>query len=70
LLLLAVSYIGYDWYNEKIIQEKAEIYRQGAQEGYVIAVGQIFNTAQTCQPVPVTYNNVTINMIAIECLQE
>lgn len=37
-------------------------------EGYAFAFAQIMQQAATCQPVPLTFGNQTINMIAIECL--
>ncbi len=34
------------------------------------AVFSIMQQAATCQPVPLTFGNQTINLIAIECLQQ
>lgn len=76
LLLLSVAYIANDWYTEKqmakLEAEQAEqmgIFQQGAAFGYEQAVVQLAQQAVTCQPVPVSVDNVTINMIAVECLQ-
>jgi hypothetical protein len=73
LLLLALGYIVYIQYNK--YQENKRItamvtFQQGAQLGYIQAVGQLYQEAIKCQPVPVTFNNQTINMIAVECLQK
>jgi len=55
-------------------QQGGEIgYQQGAQFGYEQAVVQIIQQGMTCEPVPLFANtdegNVTLNMIAVECLQ-
>lgn len=39
-------------------------------EGFEIAIVSIMQRAITCQPVPLTYGNQTVNLIAIECLQQ
>jgi len=39
-------------------------YNQGLQ----VAVSSIMQQATTCQPVPLTIGETTINMIAMECL--
>jgi len=39
-------------------------------EGYQIAILTIMQRASTCQTVPLFYNNQTINLIAVECLQQ
>lgn len=69
LLVLAVGYIGYDLYLENQLQKQIEIYQQGAQVGYEQAITQLFQQAQSCQQVPIFYNNQTLNIIAVECLQ-
>ena len=70
LLLGAVGYIGYGFYSDVKLQGEIEIYQGGAQYGYELALSQLFQQASSCEPVPVTYNNQTINMIAVECLQQ
>ncbi len=37
-------------------------------EGVTYAVMSIMQQATSCQPVPLTFGNQTINMIAVECL--
>ena len=37
-------------------------------EGVTYAVASIMQQATSCQPVPLTFGNQTINMIAVECL--
>ncbi len=69
LLIGAASYIGYIKYQEKRTIEGYAILQEGAQQGYEQAVVQLFNLATTCQPVPITAYNKTLNVIAVECLQ-
>ena len=70
LLILSVGYIGYGFYSDAKVQEQMEIYQAGAQAGYEQAVSQMFQQAVSCQQVPLTVNNQTINIVAIECLQQ
>ena len=37
-------------------------------EGVTYAIASIMQQATSCQPVPLTFGNQTINMIAVECL--
>ena len=69
LLILSVGYIIYNSYSQVQSEKQISIYQQGVQLGYVQAVSQLFQQAITCQQVPVTFNNQTINIIAVECLQ-
>lgn len=39
-------------------------------EGVQFALASVFQTAGNCQQVPLTFNNQTINLIAVECLQQ
>jgi len=70
LLIIAVSYIGYSTYLNFKAQRDQNLFIQGAQEGFTTAVGQIFQVAGTCQQVPLTFENATLNLIAVECLQQ
>ncbi|MFC1769167.1 hypothetical protein ACFLZX_05375 [Nanoarchaeota archaeon] len=70
LLVVAISYIVIGEFQEKKQQEQLTIYQQGAQYGYEQAVLQIVQQAITCQPVPLFVQNQTINMVAVECLQQ
>ncbi len=69
LLVLAVGYIGYTKYASWKQQKDFGIYQQGAQFGYQQAVMQVFQPASQCQQVPITYNNQTINVVAVGCLK-
>ena len=70
LLVLAVGYIGFTKYSEYKQQKDLGIFQQGAQYGYEQAIVQIAGQAVTCQPVPLKIENQTINMIAMECLNQ
>ena len=77
LLLGALGFIGYSQIQKMKADRQLTAYatyeqgRQiGMQQGYVQVVGQLYTEALKCQPVPVTYNNQTINVIAVECLQQ
>ena len=70
LLVLAVGYIGYSTYSDINQEKEFGIYQQGAQVGYEQAVSQMFQQAASCQQVPLSVDNQTINIVAIECLQQ
>ncbi len=70
LLILALAYIGLDAYQESRQQEQLSIFQQGAQFGFEQAVTQIVQQASACQSVPLYVENTTINVIAVECLQQ
>ncbi len=66
LVIGAFGYIGYDKYSEITLEKEALIFNQGAE----YAVLQIMQSASTCQQVPLTMDNQTINLVAVECLQQ
>jgi len=70
LLVLAVGYIGISSYNNAKQKQQLSILQSGVQLGYEQAVVQIMQQATTCQPVPVRAENITLNLIATECLQQ
>ena len=43
---------------------------QGQSQGYNYAVEQLFSLASQCQKIPITFENQTINLVAVECLQK
>lgn len=63
LLIVAVGYIVADKY-------AGAVYNRGAQAGYEYAIVQIAQQAITCQQVPLIAGNQTVNIIAVECLQQ
>ena len=73
LLILLVGtfcYIGVVKYSDYKEQKNLGMFQQGAQYGYEQAVIQTIQMAVTCEQVPLRIENQTINMIAVECLQQ
>jgi len=70
LLAVAAGYIGIGKYNEGKEQKENELLQQGAQLGYEQAIVQLVGEAVNCQPVPLFVGNQSINVIAVECLQQ
>lgn len=66
ILALAIGYIGYNFYQK----QRAALYYSGAQAGYQEAIVQIMQKAATCEQIPLYAGNATINLIAVECLQQ
>lgn len=62
-LLLVVLYVF-------VVQPKLNgLVTQGQTEGYQYAILSIAQQAATCQSVPLTVGNQTINLVALECYQ-
>tara|TARA_B100001971_G_C17855335_1_gene365539 strand:+ start:41 stop:298 length:258 start_codon:yes stop_codon:yes gene_type:complete len=70
LLAVAVAYIGYGKFKELRQQEQTGVFQQGAQYGYEQLGAMMFQQAASCQSFPITFENQTINLVAIECLQQ
>jgi len=72
LLLGAMGYIGYGFYMTGKVVQQQNLLVEGAQYGRQQAVLQIAQLAAppTCQQVPLTIGNQTINVFAIECLNQ
>jgi len=70
LLLAAIVYIIAGIYSTSQQQKQLDILQQGATAGYQQAIVQLLQQAATCQAVPVSAQNVTLNLVAMECLQE
>ena len=71
-LVIAGMFVN-SWYTRRMAKEQQEqigIFQQGAQYGYEQAIIQVIQQAVTCQQVPLIVGNQTINMIAVECLQQ
>ena len=70
LLVLTVGYIGYGFYSNWKQQKDFGQQQEWATQGYEFAVAQLYQGAAppNCQQVPVTYNNQTINVIDVGCL--
>jgi uncharacterized membrane protein (DUF485 family) len=69
-LAMSIVYIAVDAYQAMMLQEQFNAYQQGVQVGYEQAVLALVQQVSTCQQVPVTYGNQTINVIAVACLQQ
>jgi hypothetical protein len=70
LLLLSFGYIIFDKYRTGLARQQISIYQQGFQQGYNQTLTFLFQQASTCRQVPLTFQNITINLVAIECLQK
>jgi len=57
--------------NEQITLNKMQdAYNAGAQDGQIAVAKQVFKMGIECQQIPLTMDNMTVNLIAIECLQQ
>ena len=77
LLVIALVYIAYTQYssyiqkrNTTIMQSYQQSYQEGTQDGYEFAIRQLVQQSLSCNPVPVFADNISVNLIAVECLQQ
>ena len=73
LLIISLSYTAYSEFSRASIQIAQEGfligYNQGVLDGVIDTVGKIHSETETCQPVPVMYDNTTKYIIDVDCLQ-
>lgn len=69
-IIVAGSYIGYSKFIELGVNKQNEAYTIGLRQGYEQAIVQVAQEVAKCQQVPLTIQNQTINIIAVECLQQ
>ncbi len=71
LLVVAVGYIAFNAYSQRQVQKEITIYQQGIQAGSSQAIAFMFKQASACtKPVPIRYNNQTLNLVAVKCLKK
>ncbi|KKK46896.1 hypothetical protein LCGC14_3160660 [marine sediment metagenome] len=64
--LLLAMYLAYDKGSEKLQEFKTAQQQQGQADATIA----IYNVVANCQQLPLTFNNQTVNLVAIECLQQ
>ncbi|MBW2998086.1 hypothetical protein KY321_00980 [Candidatus Woesearchaeota archaeon] len=70
LLILLAGYILVDKYSEAKAEERLNIYQKGIQDGFGQAIVQVMEQVSTCQQVPLFAGNVSLNVVAVECLEK
>ena len=68
LLVGSLGFIGFGKYNDMKQSEDMEIFQQGATYGYEQAVFQVAEMASTCNAVPLSIGNQTMDLVAVDCL--
>jgi len=70
LLLVAIGYILFGFFTNWQQQNELGTFQQGAQYGYQQAILQVAQSATTCQQVPLSVGNQTIEVVWVGCLQQ
>lgn len=70
LLVGALAYVAVDIYSDARNNRELGIYREAATYGYETAVTEIMSLADSCQVVPLTYMNQTMELVNVACLQQ
>jgi len=65
-LIFATLYVIYGEYNRLNMFVAQTSYNAGYQDSVV----QLLNEVAKCQPVPITFNNQTVEVIGMACLQQ
>jgi Tfp pilus assembly protein PilV len=69
-IIVLAGYIGMDKYNGYVISNMQDAYTLGYQNGVAAAVQKIMTDASACNTVPVYMGNESLNLVAVECLQQ
>ena len=74
IIVLLIFTLGAERYSEykedkriELNQTITESYNSGAAYGYLFGITQVMSNSQNCNIVPLSYNDITINMIDINC---
>ena len=70
LLVAALVYIGWGKYQQNKQEKELVIYQNGVRYGFEQAIIQIMQQGLSCQQVPLSARNTTMNFIAVQCLQQ
>lgn len=70
LSILVIAGAGYFAYDKFYLDYRNQRDIQISYNTYQELVGVIFNELLECEPLPITYDNKTLSLIAIECLQQ
>ncbi len=71
VIVLSLGYIGYNFHNDYVLGLQEDSYVQGANDGMLELYTNIIESATQCQQIPFAYgDNQTLNLIAVECLQQ
>ena len=70
ILLLVAGHFVYTVWSQRRIEGQFATYQAGFQEGYTQAVGQLIQEAGSCQPIPVFFENKSVELISVACLSE
>ena len=68
LLFIGAGYFGYRSMKNSNKEDKIEALAIGVQYGYKSGLIEIFNKAITCEPVQITNEGVTVNLLDTKCL--
>ena len=74
IIFLLIFTLGAKWYGDnredkriELNQTITESYNSGVAYGYLFGITQVMSNSQNCNIVPLSYNDITINMIDINC---
>ncbi|MCG8689463.1 MAG: hypothetical protein MI892_31610 [Desulfobacterales bacterium] len=70
LLLGTFVWISVDNYRKGQVEMRQVAFEQGARYGYESAVVSVMEVASGCEVVPLRSGNFSMNVVAVECLQQ
>lgn len=69
-LIISLSYIGYNEYNERKLVRDQKLFLQGYQKGVVDTTVKLYQETETCNPVNIVVGEDEKFVIDTKCLQQ
>lgn len=70
LVVISFGHIVINKYTQTQLEKENSIYEQGINDGINRAILQIMQQTDTCNSVRLHYNNASIDVVAIKCLNQ
>lgn len=68
-LIASLAYIGLIKFNELEQEKLQSAYDAGTKAGFEYAILGIMKEAVTCKQLPLSYDNKTVSIISVDCLE-
>ncbi len=70
LVILALGYIFNEKLNENSLQHDLEVFQNGTMNGQILFYNTIMQELAQCKQFPLPFQNQTVNLVLVECLNQ